>query len=645
MLVRLATWFALSTAGLGFAQACLPTPADTFKSTLPGLGVAYFGDFRGSLQAAEARLLGGVCIAGESGWELRSETLRISGFGGEGPVDLVAESATLTLADWTLQASVLALRGESVTLAEVAFHSADITGRARSGRFELGGGNVALEGVVAEGESFRIQGEAATLAGATLVFEDAVATTCVCEGGSLYVIRAPSASYDTAAELVTVRNGQLEIGALRLQLRDFELGPDSLADLTFPIVVEYIRDDEAAGVQGTGLGIRIPNLRVDDELSLELGVSGIDRDYPFVGVLVARYRGNGVRFDIGRASQGFQADFALREPLAPWLDATFAVNNRDWRGADFLHEGKLGLQAEQAFNVGGHRLELDGGSFAAASSQTLRSGQVSSSRLGVYATAAYRSPDTPLGRFSARLRTETTHYAEADATQYGVSFAPTWRETFGPVDLRLGWSYVATNAASPFAKSLDRLSAKNELSLQVKASGPLAQNSVGNVDFRVRYDFANPVLTGRFGEQLDLFRLSGGLSWQRPEFEVKPFIDINLAPVLNSGLNSSDAYIEGGFDLDAERWEAGFALRFDPSTQNPLEKLELRGTFPIDIGEVTLQPFVALDLLPTLQANVLPRVSGQGLELTWKSCCGTIVVAYKQVENTFSTTFAVRFDE
>jgi hypothetical protein len=137
-----------------------------------------------------------------------------------------------------------------------------------------------------------------------------------------------------------------------------------------------------------------------------------------------------------------------------------------------------------------------------------------------------------------------------------------------------------------------------------------------------------------YGEGFTALGFNSKLTWTYQEVNVSPYITGEFAPAFNPDLDYK-AYLEAGINAIAPRWEAGFAVRFD--TQFKLNKLETKTAFPIDIDDISLEPFIAIDFIPTLQAFDLPRISGHGLELTWRSCCGTISVGYRQQENSFKT--------
>lgn len=628
----------------GWAQACADVIENRQELIIENFGTAYFASLPvANLQAGEATLADGVCIAGEEGWELRSEILSVRGIGEA--FSLEASNVSLLYFDWQVNAASLVAVEGSIEISEVDFASASLTGTSQEAVFDLSENVLSLKNAAAQGEGFRIQGELARLSGDVLFFEDAIATTCVCEEGALYIIRSPTASYDLTEQAVVVKGGQLDIGGVMIELPDIDLSQEKLANIAFPITIEYIGDDEAEDIKGTGLGLRVSDLALSDDLTLELGLAGLDVEYPLVGVAVLHYKDEKTNFDVGVTSRGVQADFGVREPLTPWLDLSFNMRNRDWQAADFLHEGSLGLVAKQRYVLSSHTLGFTVGAFAAASSQTIASEIVTSPRLGSYASAGYRSPSTDWGQFSLQLRAEATRYPTFDAAQFGLRFQPTWSMSFNPVRVSLGWDRLVTNAASPFDTSLDKLVAKSELSLGLNFEDDFAPGLAGSFGVSVRYDFLGAAPGEGLGGKLEAFAFQSTLDWQREGLKLRPFLSAELAPVFNDSLDGVDAFVEGGVTLERGRVQGGFSLRFDPTLDESLEKIELSTSFPLDFGTVTLEPFLAFDMLPTIRDFELPRLSGQGLKVTWRSCCGTVIASYKRVENSFSTSFAFQLSE
>ncbi|CAN5883912.1 hypothetical protein BH24DEI2_BH24DEI2_21480 [soil metagenome] len=637
----LLTLLFLTLVNLAWAEPCDAFREGRTALKVENLGTAYFTVLESALQNGAARLSGGVCVAGAGGWELRSEAVEVSGL--PATPALSAADVTLVFSSWTLQAASLQTDTDTLTLNDPVFRSGTLQGRADAAVFGALRSDISLSGVAVTGKGFRVEGAMATLEGERLVFQDALATTCVCAEDALYVIRAPTASYDLTREAVRIEGGKLLIGAVQVSLPNIDVTPEKLKNLTFPVRVEYVSDNNVTGVRGTGLGIRVPAIGLGDGLKLEVGAFGFDTAYPVNVVLLAHYRDDRLAFDVGRAAKGVPADITLTEALTPAVSASFAVYNRDWRDEDFLHEGVFALQASERVTLfEPNDLALGAGGFAAASYQFLGE-PVSGPRLGVYQELRFLSPPSRAGRFGVSARAELTTYPGLDRTQVGFGFRPSWAGNYGPLRVNVAWDSVWTNQASPFGVSLDRLEPRNLLVLGASVDGDLGPALHGTFSVSARYDFLGPS-GGAFSDGIETLALGAVLSYRAASFELTPFFRAELAPLFNERLRGeTDSFVEVGLDLDADPWSFGLTFRADPLAPK-ITKLEARTSFPITLNAVTVKPFLAFDFAPTLTAGQFPRVSGHGLEVTYRSCCGTLVVGYRQLENTFTTSFAVRFE-
>ena len=645
MRVRLQVAALLALSALLVSSAAWAAPCDGLtagRTTLVvvGLGTAYFTNLESSLQSGEARLSGGVCVAGEGGWELRSESATVTGI--PATPGLSAAAVTLNVSGWTLVGATLTADANELTLTDIDLRSGTLQGHADAAVYALTTGRLELAKVAVTGKGFRVQGDTATLDGERLVFQDALATTCVCAENALYVVRAPTASYDLTREAVRLEGGKLVVGSVEVALPDIELTPEKLKDLTFPVQIEYVSDNRE-GARGTGLGIRVPAIRLSDHLNAEVGVVGLDAGYPLNVVLLAHYRDNELQFDVGRAAKGVQADITLTEPLTNGLIMTFGVRNRDWADADFLHEGVLGLNAEtRATLFEPNDLFLSAGGFAAVTSQTFGV-PVTAPRLGVYQELRFLSPAAPVGRFGVSARAELTTYPGLGRTQVGFGFRPSWAGAYGPLRLSAAWDAVWTNSASPFGVSLDRLEARNLFILSAAVDGDLTPELHGAFSVVARYDLL-PFAGDAFAERFETLSLRGNLTYHGDGFDLVPFVRAEFAPLFNDSLRiDTESFVEAGVDLNAPTWSVGLTVQVDPLNAE-LTKAEARTSFLIPLDAVTLEPFLAFDFAPTFSAGDFPRLSGHGLEVTYRSCCGTFVVGYRQIDNTFTTSFAVRFE-
>ena len=627
----LAIWLCLAS----LAFACTPSE-NALEIAIADFGKLYPGDLE-TVSDSTYLLLNGVCVLGDDGWRLGAADAQVTLL--EEGYEVRANAIRLEYQDWVLESAFIRAVNDVLYLDALSFSGADIRGEAQQGVYDLQTGKVTLDDASAQGNTFVIVSERAELSGNSLRFREAFATTCQCEGAPLYQLGAETADVDLVSESITIQNGRLQAGGLTIALGDLTLSEKRLSELTFPLVIDYVGDTSSS--TGTGLGIRAPALPLYEGLSLEVGATGIDSEYPFRGVLLTHYRSQEVRFDIGVTAQGPQADFELTSPLTSWLNLNLGITNRHWKSADFLHEGFAALNARQRYTFESHRVDLSGTLLAAGSSQTL-SAPVLDARLLAKTGASYTAPKTLLGQPSLKTSFELSHYPQNDAVQYGVYVEPRWLYSAPKVSLDLSYKQQFSNSTSPFSTKLDKLEPESELSFKLKAS-PSFQTLETKFDLSFRYDFQTPKT--HLSEGFKALSASLELRYPFDALELAPYLDADFAPLVNPSLlsESRTAFIELGTDLFAQDWETGFAFRINPDDWD-VQKLELRGAYPLLLNGATVKPFLAFDVLPSLRHGELPRVSGHGLELRLPSCCGTFLVGYRQQENIFSTSFSVQFE-
>ena len=625
----------------------LVDPCDIARATsleLEGVGVASFGDLQYSSREDQARLLGGVCIkaqdtsAGAPAWTLSAPLLEVTALSTE--PRLSAEQVVLTLQDWRISAMTFSSDVRRLELTDLVFSRQQLTGRAQEGHYDLLTGSVTFEGIAAREGRYLIQSERAVYQHSSLQFENAVATTCLCEGDAPYTLRAPNATLDLQRGTMMLHDGILQLGALEIALAPaFEVSEAFLTQIAFPLQFKF--SPTTSGQPGTGFGVVLPALPLDDGFSVELGLLGLDADHPLTAVALLHVLRPGIRATVGQARFGVQADVLLEQTLAPGIVFEFGINNRHWRREqDFLHEGFLAVRAVTELRdlIGGDALDLSARTFAAFSSQIVGTTTVMSPRLGASFGASYTLPPTALGTFSIANVTNVTYYPGTQAVQYGVRLTPTWRGAFGPVRTEVIYDRRWTNSTSPFAGTLDRLSPIQTLRTSVLIGGPLIPGLEGSITAASRHNF-------RRDTPVEAFAFGASLRYTVDDLLITPLFELELAALLNP-LTPTDAniraFVGGGINLRSPVWEAGAGTRYNLKPgQEGLQWLELYGAYPITLGDITLKPFLALDFAVTLQHGEPPAVSGHGLDLSWHHCCGTLALGYRSHRDRFTTTFSL----
>ena len=634
------------------AASCPASVKDSKELIIETVGNAYFGDLSFDTESDTAELFNGVCIESLVGWVLLAERVVITQL--QSNPRFNANDITMQLPDWTFTATSLRSQEEQLEFEHVVFEGAELRGDSGSALFDLGSGDVVLRVVRMQGKNFQISGESAALSGDVVKFEKAVATTCVCDGPALYEVVAENASYNYKQEAIVIANGVLQIGKARFQLGDTRLSPETLSQITSPLAVEYITDSDDDA--GTGLGVSFQGLPLAQDLKLDVGVVGLDTEYPLGGVLLLRYRDDNANFTLGKAEKGLQADFRVTERVATGLNGAFYVRNQHWNEMDYLHEAGLELIGTRGFSwLPEDRGQVRGRVFAAVSEQTFTSDGVTqasncstafalSPRLGAVFYPTYRTPDSAYGSVTINTNLQATYYPSCDALQYGVTFAPVWNNAFHDVTTQLSFLGRLTNSASPFSTSLDKLEPKLEFATRV--AGGVALGGGVDATFLVasRFDVLDANGNDRAG--FESLNVSADVKADVEGFTVRPFLSSDLSSLANGYIgNDESSFVELGVDVTQGNWLVGASGSYEVYPDTVFDKVETRFSFPVHLRRVELQPFLAFDWMPTINAGDLPRVSGHGLAVSVRSCCGTITGSYRQVENRFTTSFSVSFSD
>lgn len=630
----------LALCSTALAASCVEQLPNAYTASFPGVEI-YFGNLQGEdVQKGPFTLTQGVCIENANGVQLITVEADVT-LVDDSP-NIEAKNVDISFEDYQLKADTLTTSPEGFQVTGVTFTGTNLQGVAEEANYNFETGEIELFDSSVRGQSLTIESKRARLIGDRATFEDLTATTCTCRETPLYVVRAERASLDLTTQTLNVNMGTLELAGLRLAFNDVTVSPQTLQDFRFPVTIEYVPGSIADG--GTGLGVRIPSLRLDDTLTLEFGIVGLDTDYPLGGVFVIHYKNQNATADIGLTPYGFQADFSVTEPLAPWLNFNFGVNNRDWEKADFLHEGYLSLDAITALSLfADDTLSLSGQLLMAASSQTLGTVPVVDGRLAVNTNTTYRVPPLPIGQLELTTQTWLSYYPVANKTQWGVRLAPRWQHVIGALSFDVSYSRRWTNSASPFSTKLDKLEPESKIVASTKLAGPLASNLQGELNFSVTYDFLE--VETYAGEGFASLASSGKLTYQVNDLTVVPSFSLELAPLMNPDLDADfRPLLSSELTIIHPRWEAGFGASYDLGLEQ-LSKLETKGSVTIDIENVSLEPFLALNILPTLTDSTWPRLSGHGLEVAWRTCCGDLHVGYRQYDGKFTTSLFVVLGE
>ena len=623
------------------ASAQCDLASDPVTLSIAGFGTAHFQEFETDPTGTGAELIGSVCIVGEDGaWTITAERAIISGLRDGGELKAEIDDATLIFDGWRVEAEELESNGEVLELSDVTFTGRGVAGSAGILAIEAEEGLPRAVDVRVLGENFRLQASEASLRGEIVALEGVVVTTCTCPGEPFYTVSGGSAQLDLTEQRIALMDGELRVAGLSVPLAErVELSSEDFDDISPPVTLEYKPNG------GTGLGVVVPQLELEEGFSLETGLLGLDPFNPLVAFALMHYRDEGVSFSVGRARGGPRADFEVVEQVSPALEAVFAIHNRHYADADFLHEGLFALRTTPepiAFGAG-QKLEWTARAFSAASAQTLSGTPVVSPRLGVAAGVRMETRVGDGGALALALEGESTSYPAVGASQYGLTLRPSWSFRRAPWTVSIDWHRRWTDSGSPFSTELDKLTPISLASARVVAAGQLGGGADGRAQLDLGYDLR------RLDEDpggLERLGAGFGLNYPVGRWSVTVESQLELAGVLDPDPGGDRAgYFQVGVAGSRGEWEAGTRLRYGLRPgERGLSLLETSFAVPLEFEHSTITPFLALDFVPLLEHSEMPRVSGHGINITWASCCGTVRMGYRQQEGVFSTSFGLALE-
>lgn len=248
-------------------------------------------------------------------------------------------------------------------------------------------------------------------------------------------------------------------------------------------------------------------------------------------------------------------------------------------------------------------------------------------------------PTGPGGTATIALEGRYTEYPAFAVGQYGVSLKTGWRYRREGWSLELDHDRLWTDSGSPFSTKLDRLTPQNKLSLGAAVAGPLSGDLEGSARLALGYDLL--MLGSAVPNGLERLGASFGLEYPAGEWALAFRGQLELAGLLDPDPAAKRlAHVLVIMSAERGEWEVGTQARYDlrPGRQG-LSLLEASAAVPFGFDSGTLTPFLAVDFAPLLLEQEVPRVSGHGALITWRSCCGTLKVGYRQQGDSFATTF------
>ena len=673
----LAVTFVLAVVSAAVAQ-CARGP-DTSEVTVPGFIAVYYQSFRSDANADLVDFYGGVCVTAVGGeWTVTTERATVTGLTTE--LRLVAPEATLYLGSWLISAASLDATLESLTLEDATVTGPDVDGGAESLTVDLASGEISMVGLELNSVAFAVRGSGAVLRGESLTLVDAGVSTCIGLETPPYEIVGVRAQVDLGQRSVVLDGGALRLGALQLPLQEqITISEESLATFSLPVRVQNVPDTGSQGRPGSGLGVRLVGLPVGDDVTLDVGATGIDTEHDtgLVALLniVTSIPGSlesdpatSVTSTFGLEAGLPYLDIELERPLRPWLDLTLGAFSGAAPGQDQRHEAVARLTASTPVAAVNGRVTAEAFSAVTALAPALAPATVTimGSRVGAAVSGSARTRSTAVGTFSVEARAEATVYPAQDAWQWGVRLQPSWRYVRGPWTLRLAYDQRFTNSGSPFGASVDLLQPRSRADGGARVAGRLHRGAApapgvrapqldGYVEVRGIHDLIG---VGSDPAGWRMARAWAGVTYLVRDWELGSMLLFETAGLLTPGVGR-DAYVT--LDVSAERhgWPVLFAARPEPNVPHTafevglnsvygftvddpgLRSLELRAAMPFAFDHFEVRPYLAFDFAPTVELGLWPIWSVHGLDLTIISCCGSVTVGYRNDSGQWSASIAV----
>jgi hypothetical protein len=615
--------------------ACLPV-AGGGALTVEGVGRVVFTELATDRVRDAATFDGRVCLAvAGSDVLFRTERLEVTDLGGA--LTLGADDVRVEVPGWTLEAAEL--RGGSgwAELVEVTIVGADAVGVAATMRIDFSSGVIVAVGLRLMTPSLRVDAAFATLDGEVLVAERARLSTCDCPSEDAPLrIDADRVRLDVSAETsALVEGGTVVAGGVRWPLGDtLTLDAESLADLALPIAigpdpsrdgawrVALLAQEVAPGVRASASwSTRVGALPARGGFGLEADATGVAlawtgaSDRWSLDLRGGTALGDGWRVD---ARQRFEAG-AIQEPVRDTsLRATYGASSTG-------HVGRASVEA---------------GALAALTGQTLADREVAGPRLGVDARAAWSAPSGPFVP-GLEIAAAATAYPTSGAQQVWASVRPTLAVRAGA--LRVDAAHLArwVHGGSPFSARVDRAIPEQRSDLAAAWSDALPGGLRLDVSGALRYTWdPDPLRAGRrLGVEDLTVRAratlpSGEASWSLA-------LELRLAGRIDPR-PGRDAFASLRLAWVRERWEAGVRTTVGLEPGGGWRDLTVFAAVPIDASEAwSWRPYLAVDLL-AVAGGTGSWLRGHGLDLAWRTCCGTVELGYRSDAVDGATThFAV----
>jgi len=624
---------ACALAGSAWADVCLSVPGAS-ELTVADLGRVVFRELATDRTADTVRFEGGVCleIAGERA-SITANVLVVEGLTTD-PV-VRAAGAVVTAGGWRFGAEELVADARSVRLRTATLVSDEFVALASEVVLDLDAETAWGRDLVAAMPWARLDLREATLDADAVYGVGVVLSTCDCPPREADVrLEGERVRVGIDDGLIELRSGTLVAGSLRVPL-----GPRLDIDLA---AVDGLRPplelvlDERRGWLLTLIEREREEVRWGADVALEADSE------PRWRVLLAGDEGRG-GFDVVLASTGVAVRTSAVLPLAgAW---SLRLSQRVVGGGAFgVQDASVALRrgtdrSLARVSPGADASLLDAG--IALTAERRGTGDVASPRAWASARWDAATRSGPLGTLRVRVEGGVTGAATPSSGQTWWGVTPRWDVRVGGLELTVSHVYRGVVGSTPFGTDVDRVTPRQLSTLALRV-----RDAPVHADLDVRYDW-----------RVDPDRPERAIGLQRARAAVSATV---IEPSSATGVRvAARATVELAGVLDPRPGRDAFA-RFGVAATWPdaapelaidatlglvagsvgLRDLTLAAGTPLrwNEGDVTLRPYLALDVWPSLSGGGWPALRGHGLALEWETPYGVVDAAYRSLPDGSATS-------
>lgn len=632
---RFGWWGVLATAallGFGVVRAadlpvpdgveCLPV-AGGGALTVEGVGRVVFEELATDRVRDAATFGGRVCLAVEgSDVVFRTERLDVAGLAG--PLTLEATGVRVEVPGWTLEAATLRGGAGWVELAEVTIAGADAVGIADTMGLEFGTGVLVASGLRLMTASLRLDAAAATLDGDVLIANGARLASCDCPPEEAPLrIDAVRVRLDLAAEVsAVVEGGMIVAGRVRLPLGEsLVLDAASLADLALPIAIGPDPD------RGDAWRIALLAREVAAGARLSAAWTAGDAEQPARAGFGLEARDRGVALAWSGASDRLSVDLRASTALGGGWRAEGSQRFEAGAIEEPFRDATVRVARAASSSGAWGRGTVEFGAATALTGQTLPATEVTGPRLGVDARVGWTASAGPVVP-RLEIAFAATAYPGLDAHQTWASVRPGFAVRAG--DVYVDATHVArwVSGGSPFSERVDRAAAEQRSDVVARWSSalPAGVDLEASATLRYRWDPD----AARAGRRLGVEILTVRALATVPAGEASLGVGVDL--VLAGSVDprpGRDAFATVRLAWTLDRTEVGVRTTVGLEPGGAWRDLTVFAAVPIDASPAwTWRPYLAVDVL-AFAGGAGPWLRGHGLDVVWRTCCGTVELGYR----------------